>query len=255
MADQQGPDAPVALPAPAAALAPAQQDRRARRAVVSAVTGFPRVLAGVALMTAGTATLVLQNRIRVFEADAFASWANRAGTSFGPTHPMASIVFIRSGPSSTTGLDITPECTSAFLIVPILILAGAMVLLARRRSTFRIIIAAACATIVLFAANQLRIALIAEFVRHWGMNQGYPIAHQVLGSFLTLAAAVTAYVLYFVFVCRERRPAPAMRTRKLRRSSTTPSGGGTASPFPPTAPALPAWRARGAELRGQDLRG
>jgi exosortase/archaeosortase family protein len=190
--------------------APTARPRRHR--ALALLTGIPRTLAGGILIAAGALTMARQLDIRSFEANAFASWVNHAGPSFAPVYPMASIVYIHSGPSSFQGLNITPECTSAFLIAPILLLAGAMALLARRRSIPRIITAATIATAVLLTANQLRIAMIAEFIRRWGMGEGYPIAHRVLGSLLILFAVVLAYVLYFAFVCREHRPARAERS-------------------------------------------
>lgn len=186
--------------------APARQARTARRVATAAAVALPRLVAGTVLITGAVLAVERQGDIRSIEARAFAAWVNQAGPAFAPARPVTSMVFVRSGPTSLIGLDITPECTSAFLIAPLLLLAGAMALFARRHCALRITTAALGAGLVLFAANQLRIAMIAESIRRWGTSEGYPIAHRVLGSLLLLTVAATAHVLHRAV---SRRPASA----------------------------------------------
>ncbi|MFB7175121.1 hypothetical protein ACFCYM_30475 [Streptomyces sp. NPDC056254] len=109
-------------------------------------------------------------------------------------------------PIEVRGFTFTPECSVAFLVAPLLVIAGGMLAFYGRVAIHRLVGATLTAGIVLYAANQLRLVMIAQFVKHWGVEDGYPLSHRVLGSILVLGALIVAYASFFMLACRRRRP-------------------------------------------------
>ncbi|MEU0663742.1 hypothetical protein [Streptomyces lavendulocolor] len=151
---------------------------------------------------------IAQAEIREVEA-ATASWLVNSGLlGLHPAQAHGPTVLVHMSPTVVRGFTISPECTSAFLIAPLLALAGGMVIFRNRVSMTRIYCSAFLAATLLFAANQSRVVMIAEFVRYWGVADGYPLAHRVLGSLLILAALVFTYMTFFLLTCRRPRQLP-----------------------------------------------
>lgn len=100
------------------------------------------------------------------------------------------------GTSHAMGLRITAGCSSALLILPLL-LVGAGFMISQRSTIPRILAGTGIGAAVLIVTNQLRLCLIAWFSQQWG-DEGFGWAHTVVGSLLSLvgvAASVTALLL------------------------------------------------------------
>ncbi|MDX3763423.1 archaeosortase/exosortase family protein [Streptomyces sp. AK02-04a] len=116
----------------------------------------------------------------------------------------SAVTFFGLGTPHAMGLRITAGCSSAMLIIPLL-LVGAGFMLSRRSTISRILTGTVIGAAVLVATNQVRIALIASFSQKWG-EEGFGWAHTVVGSILSLvgvAASVTALLL--VAMRRQKR--------------------------------------------------
>lgn len=107
------------------------------------------------------------------------------------------------------GMEVTPECTSAWLLAPLLGLAA--VLAFGRRLTLRaVIIATAVTAGFLFAVNILRLTLILLAIHWWGYD-GYKWSHEVYGSLVTIIGTCVGLGLFVLLVVRlsRRQLAPA----------------------------------------------
>lgn len=114
---------------------------------------------------------------------------------------LASHVFAGGGVSTYTGtddvvvfmlpgarafaLEVTPECTAAFLIAPFAVI-GAGMLLRRRLDPARVLLGVMLAAVVLLLANQLRLGVIAGLVTAFGIDQGYQWGHLIVGSLISV---------------------------------------------------------------------
>ena len=111
----------------------------------------------------------------------------------------APIVWFGLGTSNAYGLEITPDCSSALLIVPLCIL-GILLLIPRRLAVGRVTRALAITAAILVAGNLLRIGVIAVAVRVGGTGAGYQVGHLVLGSIVSIVCIGVSLVLLTVIV-------------------------------------------------------
>ncbi|MBB5957521.1 exosortase/archaeosortase family protein [Saccharothrix tamanrassetensis] len=105
-------------------------------------------------------------------------------------------VYFGLGSDTPLGLRMTPECTSAFLVVPLLLVGAAMIAL-RPRITRRVLVALAAATAAVVVVNQFRVLSLVGLVRWLGVDTGYYWGHTLLGSVVSVlggAAALVAFV-------------------------------------------------------------
>jgi exosortase/archaeosortase family protein len=122
------------------------------------------------------------------------------------------------GTSAAYGLVITPECSSALLIVPLCGL-GMLLLVPRRLAVTRVVRGLMVAAAVMVAGNLLRIGVIATAVRFGGLGAGYQLGHLVLGSIISIVCIGIGLTLLTVILVRQR-PSRAARSHrgKARRS-------------------------------------
>ncbi|GAA0254034.1 exosortase P [Saccharothrix mutabilis subsp. mutabilis] len=105
-------------------------------------------------------------------------------------------VYFGLGSDTPLGLRMTPECTSAFLVLPLL-LVGAVMIALRPRITRRVLTALAVATAAVVVVNQLRVLTLVGLVDALGVDTGYYWGHTLLGSMVSVfggAAALVAFV-------------------------------------------------------------
>jgi exosortase/archaeosortase family protein len=130
----------------------------------------------------------------------------------------APIVWFGLGRAGAFGLEITPDCSSALLIVPLCGL-GILLLIPRKLPVRRVVRALAAAGALLVAGNLLRIGVIAAATRVGGVGTGYQIGHLVLGSFLSIIfIAASLVTLTVIVVSRDGTPA-RLRLHRHRRHS------------------------------------
>lgn len=104
-------------------------------------------------------------------------------------------VYFGLGSSHPLGLTMTPECTSAFLLVPLL-LVGALLIGLRPRIAGRVMWSLALAAVILVVVNQVRILVMAGLVNWLGTDRGYYWGHTMVGSMVSVFGGAIALVLF-----------------------------------------------------------
>lgn len=129
----------------------------------------------------------------------------------------APIIWFGLGTPGAFGLEITPDCSSALLIVPLCGL-GMLLMIPRRLAVSRVATALAVAALVLVVGNLLRIGVIAVAVRLAGVSTGYQIGHLILGSIVSIIGIALALILLVAIVTSRRgmEASIAMRPRHRR---------------------------------------
>lgn len=115
-------------------------------------------------------------------------------------------VYFGLGSATPLGLRMTPECTSAFLLLPLL-LVGAVMIALRPRIGRRVLVALAAAGVAVVAVNQLRVVTLVELVRWLGVDRGYYWGHTLLGSMVSVFGGAAALVLFVWLSTRSGRSA------------------------------------------------
>ncbi len=105
--------------------------------------------------------------------------------------------FHGTGIAHMLGLQVTLGCSSALLLMPVLLVTG-LLLCVGQTPAARILLAALLAAGIVVCVNVLRLVMIALMVDWWGAATGFGWGHTLFGSVLTLAgmsAALAAFVL------------------------------------------------------------
>jgi exosortase/archaeosortase family protein len=127
----------------------------------------------------------------------------------------APIDWFNLGTSKGFGLVITPDCSSALLLVPLGVI-GMALLIPRRLAVRRVGAGLAAAAAVIVVGNLLRIAVIAAMVNYYGIHVGYQVGHLVLGSLVSIVFIGVAMVV-LVLVVAGPGSALARRAHRHRR--------------------------------------
>lgn len=109
--------------------------------------------------------------------------------------PHRQTVYFGLGTDHAIGLRITAECTSAFLIVPLLAVGATMIGL-RPRITRRVLISLGVAVVALVLVNQLRVLTLVALIDTLGRDRGYHLGHTLLGSMVSVFGGAAALVLF-----------------------------------------------------------
>lgn len=112
-------------------------------------------------------------------------------------------VYFGLGTPHPLGLTMTPECTSAFLLVP-LVLVGALLIGLRPRIGRRVLGSLGVAAVVLIVVNQVRILVMAGLVNWLGTDRGYYWGHTMVGSMVSVFGGAIALVLFVWLTTRSR---------------------------------------------------
>lgn len=185
-------------------------------AVKSPVTSSNRIIPIALLASTALLLLVFQYQFRHVEA------ATAAGM-YGVLTPTlaassAPIVWFGLGAPGAFGLVITPECSSALLLVPLCVL-GIGLMIPRRLGIRRVSTALAVAAVMLVAGNLMRMGLIAAMIRLVGIQTGYELGHLVLGSVVSIVCIATSLVVLTVIVTGHGRQWAARFLPHGRRGS------------------------------------
>ncbi|WP_369228688.1 archaeosortase/exosortase family protein (plasmid) [Streptomyces sp. R39] len=114
------------------------------------------------------------------------------------------VTFFGLGTQHAMGLRITAGCSSAMLIIPLL-LVGAGFMLSRRSTVARVLAGTAVGAALLVVTNQLRFGLIAWFSQEWGY-EGFGWAHTVIGSLISLVGVALSVTVLLLVAMRRREP-------------------------------------------------
>jgi exosortase/archaeosortase family protein len=184
---------------------------------LASVTSWRRALTSSLLCASTALILVFQYRFRHAEAMAAAFVYNLVTPTLAATK--APIVWFGLGRPGAFGLVITPDCSAALLLVPLLMLGMALVLPVRLPLR-RVIGALGVAAGLLVIGNLLRIGAIAVAVRVAGPGLGYQIGHLIIGSAISVVFIGASLILMtFIITSRpsDQGPKPLATTSEDSR--------------------------------------
>jgi exosortase/archaeosortase family protein len=147
---------------------------------------WARAIGAVVLAAFGVLMFVKQSWIRDDEAHLAGNWFG--AVLDGSAKTSHNVVYFSWLGRSEVGMRISTECTVAMLTAPLCIVAAALLMFARARWS-RLVVGLAVGLTILVGINQLRLALIAVSMQHWGMT-GYDVSHKFLGTVVALAGFV-----------------------------------------------------------------
>jgi exosortase/archaeosortase family protein len=158
------------------------------------------------VLTAGLVALfAFQDRFRAGEAILASQTVAALAHTRTAAVPERAVLFFNLGTRDALGLHITPECTSAFLIAP-LVAVAAVLLRLRPAITGRVLAALAVGTVLLVLTNQLRITVVVWLVEWLGTDSGYYWGHTLMGSAVSVVGgAVSLGVFVWIVAVRRSR--------------------------------------------------
>jgi len=166
-----------------------------------------RAVAVVLLLAA--AALVLWHRVYRTVEMMLAGGLIRLFTSDGVYVAAArQTVYFGLGGDTPFGLRMSPECTSAFLLLPLL-LVGAVMIVLRPHITRQVLGALGIALVVLIVVNQLRLLMLVGLINWLGTDQGYYLGHTMFGSLISVFGGAAALVLFVWLATRSPKKDPA----------------------------------------------
>lgn len=171
------------------------------------------------LSGAAAATVIWQYHIRLFEAAATSKLLSGVFGMTAPHNPVQPTVYFTlpghppSGlpaalpATSWSGMTVTPECTAAFLIAPLFVVA-AVLAVGRRISVRALLVATVATTVVLLVVNLVRLLVIATAAHRWGLH-AFDLAHDVYGSLITVAGVclgIAVFAKLLIVLTRRHNP-------------------------------------------------
>lgn len=169
----------------------------------------PAGIAAGLLMFVLAGWLVVQNDMfRALEARAVTPLAALV-IGDGPAVRVNDVVYFALGTPRRFGLQLTDECTSALLLIPLLVMMGFFAIYTRL-SLRRQLLAVFSGAALILAVNFARMVTIAFSTWEWGFNPGYEYSHVFVGSAASLVGFVGAVLLALWVLVRGDRPSTAM---------------------------------------------
>ena len=161
--------------------------------------------AGVAMYAAALVLVVVNDRFRNVEAAIIRPVAGLVTGGHGSV-AAGSIVYFALGTPRAFGLDVTDECTSALLLIPLLVMMGSFAV-STRIALRRQLLALAVGAALIVGVNVLRVCGIAWATWSFGYDPGYTLSHVFVGSAFSLVGFVGAMLTaLWVLVRSERVP-------------------------------------------------
>jgi exosortase/archaeosortase family protein len=148
---------------------------------------------------------VLQSWFRAGEAALSSQFVAALAHTRTSAVPGQAVLYFGLGTRDALGLKITPECTSAFLIAPLVAVAAVMVRL-RPAITGRVLGALGLGVLMLILTNQLRITVVVWLVQWLGPDTGYYWGHTLMGSAVSVVGGAASLALFVWWAAvREKR--------------------------------------------------
>ncbi len=170
----------------------------------SGMTKFPLVIALSALAATGAVVVLAERFYRELEvrlAGAILEVITTSGVYVAPDRE--SVYFGLSG-TAPFGLRMTPECSSAFLLLPLLVVTMVMVYF-RPANAKRLFFSLGVSALVVVLVNQLRILTIVGLVHGFGTDEGYYWGHTLLGSMVSVVGGAVSLVLFVRLATRNKK--------------------------------------------------
>jgi exosortase/archaeosortase family protein len=114
----------------------------------------------------------------------------------GHSRSIGDVVLTGLGTRESIGLQITNECTVLLLIIPMLFIAG-LIILFRRFRVHRVLFGLLMGLLVVVLTNQVRVLLIAWATQHYGFHPGYEVSHKLVGSVLAIFGFALGVLVMF----------------------------------------------------------
>jgi exosortase/archaeosortase family protein len=139
--------------------------------------------------------LVLAERLyRVFEVQVSGLILSVITTSGAYVASERETVYFGLSGDTPLGLRMTPECSSVFMLLPLLLVTAVM-LYFRPKNAKRLFSSLVISAIVVVLVNQLRVLAIVGLVNWLGVDEGYYWGHTLLGSMVSVIGGAVALVL------------------------------------------------------------
>ncbi|RJQ76276.1 exosortase/archaeosortase family protein [Pseudonocardiaceae bacterium YIM PH 21723] len=154
------------------------------------------------LLAAGAVALVVtQHSYRGMEVRLAALVLDGLGFGNVGVVPDRPSVFFLLGTDHPMGIKMTAECTSVFLIIPLVLLAAVLVAF-RPQNGPRVLLALLISSAMLIMVNQLRLVDIALLADLLGGPRGYHWGHTVGGSLISIFGGAVTLVVFFWLTMR-----------------------------------------------------
>ncbi|MEQ0562961.1 exosortase P [Amycolatopsis sp. NEAU-NG30] len=165
---------------------------------------FPLVAALTALAAAGAVLVLAERFYRELEVRLAGAILDVITTSGVYVAGDREAVYFGLGGTTPFGLRMTPECSSAFLLLPLLVVSMAMVYF-RPSNARRIFFSLGISALVVVLVNQLRILTIVGLVHWFGTDEGYYWGHTLLGSMVSVFGGAVSLVLFVWLSTRKKK--------------------------------------------------
>jgi exosortase/archaeosortase family protein len=171
-------------------------------------------------MYGGALWLAIQNdKFRELEAAAITP-VTRVATGMHRTQTAKTVVFFALGTPRAFGLNITNECTSALLLIPLFVMMGSFAVFTRIKMG-RQLVALFVGAFLILAVNALRVSLIAWATWKYGYDPGYTLSHVFVGSAFSLVGFVGAMLIaLWILVRADRKRKPAVQAAVAAETDT-----------------------------------
>lgn len=177
-------------------------------------TPYARAGLALLLLASACALTVVNTPPRVWEArlaTPLITWATQTDALAVAGQPE---ILIGVGSSWSRVLEVSVMCSAAVLLVPVLVV-GAVLALPRQIEPGRLLAALGVCAAAILATNTLRILVVALCMQRWGAGRGYVLAHDTLGTLISLVGVGVALLL-FVRLTVGRLPRLTRTTRSGR---------------------------------------
>ena len=153
-----------------------------------------RLFLALAIWAMMIARIAYAARGRMVEARIAASLAGPVMP--GHSRSIDDVLLTGLGTREPMGLQITNECTVLLLIVPMLFIAG-LIILFRRFRVHNVLFGLVMGVLVVTFTNQVRVLLIAWATAHYGFDLGYEVSHKFVGSVLAILGFALGVLVMF----------------------------------------------------------
>lgn len=168
-----------------------------------------RLAVSVVLIGAAVTVIVAKRNVRQAESVVLGWLASDVFGLASVSNPLRPVVYVTMpAPDDFVspywiGLTVTPECSSAWLVAPLVGLAGVLAF-GRRLALRAVVVATGITAGVLVVVNLVRLSLIL-LATHWWGESGYQWSHNVYGSLVAIVGVCGGLALFMVLVVRLSR--------------------------------------------------
>ena len=167
--------------------------------------GMARISAAIApcaVICAGVTLVLVERSYRELEVRLAGAILNAVTRSSVYVAGDRETVYFGLNGTAPFGLRMTPECSSVFLLLPLL-LVTALMLYFRPGRARRLFFSLGISALAVILVNQLRIFMIFWLIGGLGTDEGYYWGHTLLGSLVSVFGGAASLVL-FVWLATRR---------------------------------------------------